>query len=63
MKRTVMIILAFALALSLILAACGTTQDKAEESPNANVSVPITPDDPENVPSDLNADDTADNIE
>ena len=41
MKRTVMIILAFALALSLILAACGTTQDKAEESPNANVSVPI----------------------
>lgn len=59
MKRFVIAIMASALALTLLLAGCGSSGSDVKESPSTAPTSTVAPDDPENVPSDLNADDTA----
>lgn len=60
MKRIAIVVTASALALALLLSGCGKTTAKVDTSPK-HTTAPVTmaPDDPENVQSDLDANETA----
>lgn len=60
MKRIAIVVTASALALALLLSGCGKTTPNVDTSPK-HTTAPVTmaPDDPENVQSDLDANETA----